>query len=225
MVLAERGEQHEGFVVVALAWLDQFSKENNFEYVVLNHAQEIDRLKLEEYDLIIQLNYPPYTWSKRGEKAFQNYIDKGQGGWIGFHHATLLGEFDGYPMWSWFSDFMGGIRFKNYIAQKVTGTVHLEDKTHPVLEGLPDSFDLPNEEWYVFDKNPRAQVHVLANVDENSYKPDSDIKMGDHPVIWENKSKKARNVYFLFGHDAKLLEVDEFKRMFANAIFWAASKK
>lgn len=222
LVLTERGDQHEGFVLVALDWLEKFSEENKMDYLVLNHAKDIDSLDLKDFDLIIQLNYPPYTWSKVGEKAFEKYIDEGQGGWIGFHHATLLGEFDGYPMWPWFSDFMGGIRFKNYIAEKATGTVHLEETSHPVFKGIPESFDLPDDEWYVFDRNPRENVHVLANVDENSYRPDSDIKMGDHPVIWENKSKKARNVYFLFGHDAKLLDVEEFKKMFANAIFWAS---
>ena len=28
-------------------------------------------------------------------------MDEGQGSYIGFHHATLLGEFDGYRMWDW----------------------------------------------------------------------------------------------------------------------------
>lgn len=224
LVLAERGEQHEEFVVVALEWLEAFAKDHEMEYQVLNHATDLDKLDLKDYDLIIQLNYPPYTWSKKGKKSFEKYIDEGQGGWVGFHHASLLGEFDGYSMWPWFSEFLGGIRFKNYIAEKAIGTVHIEDKSHPVFAGIPEFFDLPDDEWYVFDKNPREKVHVLAIVDENSYRPDSDIKMGDHPVIWENKSKKARNVYFLFGHDAKLLGVDEFKQMFANAILWAAEK-
>jgi len=43
------------------------------------------------------------------------------------HHATLLGEFDGYPMWTWFSGFMGGIRFKNYIPDFAAARVKVED--------------------------------------------------------------------------------------------------
>jgi type 1 glutamine amidotransferase len=61
-------------------------------------------------------------------------------------------------------------------------------------------------------------------VDESSYRPDSDIKMGDHPVIWTNERKKARNVYFLMGHSPVLFESEEFKTMFANAIMWASGK-
>ena len=222
LILTERGDQHEGFVKPALEWLAEFSNGQKMSYVVLNHASELDSLTLSDFDVIIQLNYPPYTWSTSGEKAFEQYINEGQGGWVGLHHATLLGEFDGYPMWEWFSDFMGGIKFKNYIAEKATATVYVEDQSHPIFRGIPASFEIPDDEWYVFDKNPRPNVHVLANVDENSYSPPSDIKMGDHPVIWENKSKKARNVYFLMGHDAKLMEAQVFKDLLSNVILWAA---
>lgn len=224
LILTERGDQHEGFVTPALEWLNEFSKEQKMNYLVINHATDIDSMNLSDFDVIIQLNYPPYTWSEAGKQAFQAYIDEGQGGWVGLHHATLLGEFDGYPMWQWFSEFMGGIRFKNYIAEKATATVHIEDLAHPVFKGLPPSFDIPNDEWYIFDKNPRSNVHVLANVDEDTYRPDSNIKMGDHPVIWENKTKKARNVYLLMGHDSTLMENKEFKQLLSNAILWAAGK-
>lgn len=225
LVLTERGGLHEGFVVAALEWLTTFAKEQQFEFNVINRADSINEKYLSQYQLFIQLNFPPYTWSKEAESAFINYIEEGKGGWVGFHHATLLGEFDGYKMWDWFSQFMGGIRFKNYIAKRATATVHVEDKKHPVMQGLPDTFSIPDDEWYTFDKNPRPNVHVLANVDENSYQPPSDIRMGDHPVIWSNTKMKARNVYFLMGHHANLFGSSEFKKMFANAIIWASRKK
>lgn len=222
LVLTERGGQHEGFVAAALDWLNTFAAENNFEFKVINHASEINACLLSEYKVVIQLNYPPYTWSKEAEDAFITSIEKGKIGWVGFHHATLLGEFDGYPMWNWFSDFMGGIRFKNYIAATASGTVRVEDAKHPVMKGVSASFVLPDDEWYTFDKNPRPNVHVLANVDESSYQPASDIKMGDHPVVWVNDKVKARNVYFLMGHHANLFKSGDFKTMFSNAIQWAA---
>jgi type 1 glutamine amidotransferase len=224
LVLTERGGLHEGFVAAALNWLDTFAKQENLQLRVINHPREVENENLANYKVFIQLNYPPYNWTPKTEQAFIKYIEEGQGGWVGFHHASLLGEFDGFPMWKWFSDFMGGIRFKNYIAQKATGTIHVEDKSHPVMKNLPDSFQIANDEFYIFDKNPRPNVHVIANVDEGSYAPQTDIKMGDHPVIWSNPKVKARNVYFLIGHDATLLTSKEFKQMFANAILWAAGK-
>jgi type 1 glutamine amidotransferase len=224
LVLAERGGQHEEFVVAALDWLNTFAVEKNFEITVINQAKEINEALLSKYQVIIQLNYAPYAWGDTAMKAFVKYIEEGRGGWVGFHHATLLGEFDGYPMWNWFSDFMGGIRFKNYIAAKASATVNIEDKNNPIMKGVPGSFVIPDDEWYTYNLDPRPNVHVIASVDESSYKPVSDIKMGDHPVIWTNDKVKARNIYFQMGHSPLLMQSAEFKTMVGNAIVWAAGK-
>ena len=82
-------------------------------------------------------------------------------------------------MWPWFSQFMGGIRFKNYIATfRPDGTVTVEDPSHPAMKGVTSPFPVEHEEWYTWDKSPRPNVHVLAGVSEDSYKPDTPIKMG-----------------------------------------------
>jgi uncharacterized protein len=222
LVLTERGGQHESFAAAALEWLGKYAVDKNIDLTVINNTDMIDEKYLSEYKVFIQLDYPPYSWTEKAIAAFMKYIEEGRGGWVGFHHATLLGEFDGYPMWTWFSDFMGGIRFDNYIAAKASGTINLEDKKHPVMKGVSKSFVLDNDEWYTFNKSPRPNVKVLATVDESSYKPASGIKMGDHPVVWVNEKKKARNVYFLMGHDGSLLKSEDFTTMFSNAIHWAS---
>lgn len=221
LVLTERGGQHEGFASAALDWMNKLALEKNFKIKVINNTHEVDEYHLTDFNLFVQLDYPPYAWEERAVKAFEDYIEKGKGGWVGFHHATLLGEFDGYPMWKWFSDFMGDIRFEDYIAGKAEGTVRVVDKRHPVMAGVASSFVVTDEEWYTFNKSPGQNVRVLADVDESSYKPASDIRMGDHPVIWINEKMKARNVYFLMGHDGSLFKNDAFTTMFRNAIFWA----
>lgn len=224
LVLTERGGQHGGFTDAGLRWLAAEGVKGNFSITAINNARNITEAYLSQFSLVIQLDFPPYTWPKEAEDAFVKYIEEGRGGWIGFHHATLLGEFDGYPMWQWFSDFMGGVRFKNYIAPLANGTLIVEDKQHPVMKDVPASFVVPDDEWYTYDKSPRPNVHVLANVDESSYTPASDIKMGDHPVVWVNESKKARNVYFQIGHSSKLYETEGFTTMFRNAINWTLER-
>lgn len=224
LVLTERGGQHGGFTDAGLKWLAAEGAKGNFSITEINNARNITEAYLSQFSLVIQLDFPPYTWPKEAEDAFVKYIEEGRGGWIGFHHATLLGEFDGYPMWQWFSDFMGGVRFKNYIAPLADGTLIVEDKQHPVMKDVPASFVVPDDEWYIYDKSPRPNVHVLANVDESSYTPASDIKMGDHPVVWVNESKKARNVYFQIGHSSKLYETEGFTTMFRNAINWTLER-
>ena len=223
LVLTENGGDHEGFVIAALKWLKGLAAEKNFEITVIHDTRKINDEFLKNYSVFIQLNYPPYMWTDTAKAAFMKYIEEGRGGWVGFHHATLLGEFDGYPMWDWFSGFMGDIQFKDYIPGKAAGLVHVEDSGHPVMKNVPPGFIVTEEEWYTFNKNPRPNVHVLATVDESSYQPGSSVKMGDHPVVWTNESMKARNAYFLMGHDSSLLKNDAFKTMVSNAILWAAA--
>jgi hypothetical protein len=162
LVLTERGGQHETFVVEALKWLDSFAQQNKCEITVVNNTDEINDDFLSKYQVFIQLNYPPYNWTDEAKATFINYINKGLGGWVGFHHATLLGEFDGFSMWQWFSGFMGDIRFKNYIADRANGDVYVEDSSHPVMKGVSSVFNLPNDEWYIYDKKSTPKCSCVG---------------------------------------------------------------
>jgi uncharacterized protein len=119
---------------------------------------------------------------------------------------------------------MGDVIYKNYIATFVKAKVIVEDTRHPVMKDIPLSFTIDKEEWYTYNKSPRPNVHVIASVDESTYEPDSDIKMGDHPVIWSNLNFKARNIYIFMGHSPELFKNPAYTAIFRNAIFWAAGK-
>jgi len=225
VALAEHAGIHKPFVDAAKLWLSKLAGENNFTVDYIEDTKKIDDAFLGKYNVFIQLDYPPYNWTGTAQAAFIKYIEQGKGGWIGFHHATLLGEFDGFAMWPWFHKFMGGIRFKNYIATFVTASVTVEDKDHPAMKGLASPFVIENEEWYTYDASPRPNVHVLASVDENTYTPSTVLKMGDHPVIWTNERMKARNIYIFMGHHAELFSNKSFTQIFANSIFWAAGRQ
>jgi type 1 glutamine amidotransferase len=224
LAMAEPGGHHIEYSKRAKIWLDSLASKSNFSVDYIDKTDSINETYLNQYQLIIQLDYVPYAWKTEAAAAFEKYIKEGKGGWIGFHHATLLGEFDGYKIWPWFSDFMGGIRYKNYIADFAAATVNVEQQKHPLMNGVPASFLVKKEEWYIYDKSPRPNVEVLASVDESSYSPDSRIKMGDHPVIWSNPKIKARNVYIFMGHSPVLFESEAYRKIFTNAIFWAAKQ-
>ena len=224
IALSEAHSIHRPFVDAAKIWLQKQASENDFSVDYIENTDKIDDAFLSRYQLFIQLDYPPYGWTPKAVAAFTRYIEEGRGGWIGFHHATLLGEFDGYPMWPWFSQFMGGIRFIDYIPKFATATVVVEDRSHPVMKNVGPSFVIENEEWYTYDKSPRANVHVLAHVDESTYSPDTRTKMGDHPVIWTNEHMKSRNVYIFMGHHAELFQNSAFTTIFHNSILWAAQR-
>ena len=226
LVLYENGGHHKPFTDVFVPWLSEVGEDNGMEFTFIKRTDVIDKEYLSGFDVFLQLDYPPYTWPEKAMEAFTEAIEGGTIGWVGMHHATLLGEFDGYPMWEWFSDFLGGIRFQNYIADLSDGTVHIEDPLHPAVKGLDTSFVIEDDEWYTYDVNPRSGkgIHVIATVDEGSYTLDTQVKMGDHPVIWTNEDKAARNIYFQFSHSPKLLENNAYKTLLLNSIKWAAGK-
>ncbi len=66
-------------------------------------------------------------------------------------------------------------------------------------------------------------MQALAHMDESTYRPDSNVKMGDHPVIWTNEQVAARNVYVFMGHSPELYANQAWTTVFRNAIFWAVA--
>ena len=217
LVLSENKGHHFAYTVRAKQWLDSLALDSNFSVTYISDTKPVNKRFLEKFNLFIQLDYPPYGWTNEAAKAFELAMDSGTIGWLGFHHASLLGEFDGYPMWPWFHSFMGSIRWKNYIPTFVKGEVIIEDSTHPVMKNLPRTFTIEREEWYTYDRSPRHNVHVIASVDESSYKPGTDIKMGDHPVIWSNP-RYPRSLYIFMGHGPDLFDNPNYTTLFRNAI-------
>ncbi len=223
LVLADSGGGHVRFSAAGKVWLNKLAADSGFAIDYLVSPETVTKELLKQYRLFLQLDYPPYPWSNEAQEAFEDYIDKGRGGWIGFHHPTLLGVFDNYPMWQWFSGFMGGIQFKKHIPGGTSAMLKVEDSMHPAFKNVPTSF-ITKDEWYIYDKSPRPNVHVLASIDEATYNPAKEVKMGDHPVIWTNEHVKARNIYIAMGHFPELFNDTAFTTLFRNAIFWAAGK-
>jgi hypothetical protein len=222
LALSETGGHHVQYSAAAKIFLDSLSRKEHFTIDYIHDTKMIDKAFLSRYKIFIQLDYPPYAWGDTAMNAFIEFMNDKSHGWIGFHHATLLGTFDGYPMWDWFSSFMGGIQFKNYIATFADAQVTVEDTKHPVMRGVAAPFAIEKEEWYTYDKSPRAKVHVIASVDEKTYRPESNVVMGDHPVVWTNEAMPARNVYIFMGHGPWLFKNAAYRKIFANAIKWAS---
>jgi hypothetical protein len=222
LALYENGGHHILFSQRARTWLDQLALDSDFVIRYITDTRTINDSLLNQYQVFLQLDYPPYGWTDTAVRAFEKYMGDASHGWIGFHHASLVGDFDGYPVWQYFAAFMGGIRWKDYIPGFARATVITEDPAHPSMNGVPRSFIIDKEEWYTYDKSPRPNVHVIASVDEASYEPPSLKRMGDHPVIWTNDKWNTRNLYVFMGHSPELFDNAVFTRIFRNAIFWAA---
>ncbi|MBB5874573.1 type 1 glutamine amidotransferase [Allocatelliglobosispora scoriae] len=216
-------EIHAPFVAAATAWL---STEPGLKVTHLQSPDPLTDRLLADYDLILQLNYTPFRWNATARAAFEKYLETGRGGWVGLHHAGLYGPVvtpESEPPWTWFHDFLGRINYRDYIASCASATVHVEDGSHPLFEGVPAAFRVETDEWYVWDSSPRPHVHVLATVDEHSYDPASAIRMGDHPVIWTNPNHPGRNAYIFMGHHPDLFQNPAYVTLLRNAIRWAGA--
>ena len=225
LALAESGGHHIEFTRAATPWLNKLGEENDFEVDYITNTAPIMGDFLAKYRVVLQLDFVPYGWNPDAMAAFKAYIEEGRGGWVGLHHATLLGTFDNQPMWPWFWQFMGRIKFQSYIPNFASATVRVEAPAHPCMKDLPTSFFISKEEWYTYDCSPRPNVRVLASVDETTYSPASVPKMGDHPVVWTNESMPARNVYIFMGHGPWLLENKAYTTLLRNAILWTSGEK
>jgi uncharacterized protein len=223
LMVGDGPEIHAPFVEAAKIWL---ATETDLVVTHIESPSTLTDELLAGYDLVLQLNYTPWRWNATAQAAFEKYMEEGKGGWVGLHHAGLFGPSvtpEAEEPWAWFYDFLGQINYENYIASFAEGTVHVEATTHPVFANVPATFQVTTDEWYIWDASPRANVTVLANVDENSYSPPSDVKMGDHPVVWTNEAYSGKNLYIFMGHHPNLFENEAYVTMLRNAIVWAGT--
>src|SRR6218665_124573 len=88
LALAENGGHHIQYSTRAKVWLNQLAADSSFSIDYIQNTDAIDEAYLNQYQLFIQLDYPPYGWKEKAAQAFIKYIEQGKVGWIGFHHAT-----------------------------------------------------------------------------------------------------------------------------------------
>jgi hypothetical protein len=91
LAIAETGGGHALFDVAAKVWLNKLAADSNFTIDYITDTKPITKTFLKQYQLFIQLDYPPYPWEKEAQDAFKAYIIKGRGGWVGFSSSYPIG--------------------------------------------------------------------------------------------------------------------------------------
>jgi type 1 glutamine amidotransferase len=192
-----------------------FSTENSAVF----NAQDLSR-----FDAVVFLNVSGDVLSSDQEQAFQAWLEGG-GGWLGIHAA---GD-DSHSDWQWYVENLIGAKFTAHIMgpQFQRASVVLENHDHPALDGLPNIWE-HKEEWYSWERSPRVEgFTILSIIDEESYTPvqkfmssETDLRMGDHPVVWSNCVGRGRSLYAAMGHQAEAYKQAEFRRLIKNALSW-----
>ena len=207
---------HVRFAEGALKFFTACAARDGFAFDATNNWENLNAEYLEPYQLVVWLNDSPAAGEQR--RAFERYMDNG-GAWLGFHAA---GYNDKDTNWPWFVAFMGGAVFHINNWPPLPAKLVVDDATHLPTAGIPQTYESPANEWYVWKPSPRLNkdVRVLATLDPSNYPLGLKdvITSGDLPVAWTNT--KYKMIYMNMGHGDKIFMSSIQNRLIENATNW-----
>ena len=207
-----------------LAYFSRLSEEKGWGYFPTENSAVFNEKDLSRFDAVVFNNVTGDVLSEEQELAFQEWMESG-GGWMGIHGAG-----DGsHKEWPWYVENLIGTNFIAHIMspQFQVATLVVDDTSHAATEGLPPSWE-HNEEWYSWDESVRDKgFNILLTVDETTYNPHykflgsrKDLRMGDHPIVWNRCVGKGRSLYSAMGHQGAAFETKEYQLLLENALMW-----
>jgi type 1 glutamine amidotransferase len=193
--------------------------------LTVDHTEDPARLTaqgLRPYRAVVFLSTTGDVLGQARERALRGFVEAG-GGWVGVHAAA-----DAEDGWPWY-ETLAGARFARHPAVQ-RASVRVVDRDHPATARLPARW-VRTDEWYDFRTNPRGRVHVLATLDESTYRGGG---MGaDHPIAWchgagspgaggSGPLGRGRALYTAGGHTAASWSEARFLAHVLGALRWAA---
>src|ERR1700733_1021666 len=207
---------HVQFAEDALKFFSALAAKDNFIFDSTDDWAKLNASYLKRYQVVLWLNDAPINAEQR--LAFQQYMETG-GAWLGFHFS---GYNDKDTNWPWFVDFLGGAVFHINSWPPLPAKLVIDDRTHPVARGIPDAYESPANEWYVWKPSPRLNkdVRVLVTFDPSNYPLGlKDVLTGgDVPVVWTNT--KYKMIYMNMGHGDKIFTSSIQNKLIDNATNW-----
>jgi YVTN family beta-propeller protein len=207
---------HVQFAEAALKFFAARAASDNFTFDSTTNWEHMNDAYLKAYQVVVWLNDSPTNAEQR--RNFQRYMENG-GAWLGFH---VSGYNDKDTAWPWFVDFLGGAVFHINSWPPLPAKLVIDDRTHPVVKGIPDAYESPANEWYVWKPSPRLNkdVRVLVTFDPSNYPLGlKDVLIGgDLPVVWTNT--KYKMIYMNMGHGDKIFTSPIQNELIENAANW-----
>jgi type 1 glutamine amidotransferase len=193
-------------IPAGVAAIEQLGARNRFTVDATEDAGAFTDRNLRKYDAVVWLSTTGDVLDDSQQAAFERYINRG-GGYAGIHAASDT-EYD----WPWYGALVGAY-FRDHPGsvspQFQTATVNVLDRSTAATKPLPRTWDR-EDEWYNFRTNPSQSVHVLAEVDEDTYDPrgysvpGGSPGMGDHhPISWCQPFDGGRAFYTGMGHKSE----------------------
>lgn len=221
------GYRHREGIAAARKMFEAMAAKRNWLLFYTENAAVFSEQSLAKFDVVVMSNATGPLMNSQQQSAFKSFLENG-GGFVGVHAAGDSSHAD----WSWYQDQLIRAKFVGHpmLPQFQTATVKIEDLSHPAMAHLAKIWQ-HKEEWYCFESSPRANVNVLASIDESDLNMLSvnsstgavtNMAMGDdHPVIWHHNIGRGRVFYSALGHAAETYQREEIKTMLESAVIWA----
>ncbi len=206
-------------------------RSGRFEVRVAEEVNGLGPQALASYDLLI-LNYNGPRWVESTERAIEEFVKSGKG--MVALHGVSYGPFFGmeyrnghwlYPEgnttgWKAYPDMLGSSWKPENIGHAVRHAfpVRWVDRTHPISQGMAETFLVSDELYHRLDLRPAA--HVLACAYDN---PQMGGTGKDEPMIWTVSYGKGRVVHTPLGHDTAAMYSEGFQSAFVRSAEWAAT--
>ena len=221
--------RHKEAIEVGSRFIKELGEKRAWSVFHTENGAVFNAADLARFDVVMFHNASGDILNDEQEQAFQTWLLEG-GGWLGTHAAG-----DGsHAGWTWYVDKLIGADYVAHIMgpQFQVADMFNEAPTHPVMAGLPEGWQ-HEEEWYSWEESPRPRgFTILATVDESSYTPvanfagtETDLRMGDHPIVWASCIGRGRSVYSALGHQASAYDEPNHRRLLENALAWAMDAK
>ncbi len=205
-------------IPLGVSAIRQLGDENGFAVDATEDSTVFTPEKLRGYKAIVFLSVTGDVLNEEQQKAFQEYV-VGGGGFVAIHGA-LFGPSACEDKWAWYGDLCC-VSFKNHSAV-VPAAVDVEDRSHPSTTDLPPRWQR-TDEWYNYDGTPRGKAHVLATIDESTYK--GGTVGADHPIAWCKEMGKGLMWYTAMGHTEESFREPLFLKHVLGGIQFAARMK
>lgn len=203
------GFRHDS-IPAGIAAITTLSEEHGFVVIATDDASIFTQSGLTDFQVIIFLSTTGDILDNSQEQAMESFVQAGNG-FVGIHSAT-----DTEYEWAWYGDLVGAYFDGHPAVQQAT--VHVVEPEHPTMQSLPLEFEW-YDEWYNFRTFPRAEVTVLATVDETTYEGGT---MGEnHPITWAQEFDGGRSFYTAMGHPVESYSEPLFLALVENGILWA----
>lgn len=195
-----------------------YSDAGCFETEITNRPDTLTWKYLIKFDVVVSNwnSFPDKNlrWPKETEKSLLKFVRKGGG--LVFFHASTTAFYD----WPEFKQISTGAWIENTWHDKPGAVkVKIENRNHPVTEGLPD-FVIFDELWINAEQNNAFQV--LGSAINDTVESKGTEKQ---PVILVSKSGKGKIFHTTLGHDVRAMSNPYFKALILRGTEWAAASK